>query len=143
MGYGYGASIGAQTAFPNKKVALVTGDGCFHMNLNELCTSVKYNLPIVTVVFNNGVLGMVRQWQTQFYEKRYSSTTLERQTDFVMLAEAFGAKGYRVTTIQEFNSAIKDAFESNRPCVIDAVIDKDEKVLPMIPAGKTIDEIIM
>ncbi|MEG1609139.1 MAG: thiamine pyrophosphate-dependent enzyme, partial [Clostridia bacterium] len=143
MGYGYGASVGAQIAFPNKKVALVTGDGCFHMNLNELCTSVKYNLPIVTIVFNNSVLGMVRQWQTQFYEKRYASTTLDRVTDYVKLAEAFGAKGYRATTIEEFDKAIKDAFASKCPCVIDAVIDRDEKVLPMIPAGKTIDEIIM
>lgn len=143
MGYGYGASIGAQMANPNKKVALVTGDGCFHMNLNELCTSVKNNLPIVTVVVNNRVLGMVRQWQTFFYDKRYSSTTLERDTDYVKLAEAFGAKGYRVTTIEEFDKAIKDAFASKRPCVIDAVIDKDEKVLPMIPAGKTVEDIIM
>lgn len=143
MGYGYGASIGAQFAFPQRRVALITGDGCFHMNLNELCTSVKYNLPIITVVINNGVLGMVRQWQSFFYEKRYSSTTLDRQTDFVKLAEAFGANGYRATNVQEFDKAMKDALASGRPCVIDAVIDKDENVLPMIAAGKTIDEIIM
>ncbi len=143
MGYGYGAAIGAQYAFPNRKVALCTGDGCFHMNLNELCTSVKYNLPIVTIVFNNQVLGMVRQWQTQFYSKRYSSTTLERATDYVALAEAFGAVGYRATTLEELQDALAKAFATGRPCVIDAVIDRDEKVLPMIPAGKTIDEIIM
>lgn len=143
MGYGYGASIGAQTAFPKRKVALITGDGCFHMNLNELCTSVKFKLPIVTIIFNNNVLGMVRQWQTQFYDKRYSQTTLERETDYVKLAEAFGAKGYRATTIEEFVKALSDAYKSNCPCVIDAVIDRDEKVLPMIPAGKTVDEIII
>lgn len=143
MGYGYGAAIGAQYAFPNRKVALCTGDGCFHMNLNELCTSVKYNLPVVTIVFNNQVLGMVRQWQTQFYGKRYSSTTLERATDYVALAEAFGAVGFRAATLEELQDALAKAFDSHRPCVIDAVIDRDEKVLPMIPAGKTIDEIIM
>ena len=143
MGYGYGAAIGAQYAFPNRKVALCTGDGCFHMNLNELCTSVKYNLPVVTIVFNNQVLGMVRQWQTQFYGKRYSSTTLERATDYVALAEAFGAVGFRATTLEELQDALAKAFDSHRPCVINAVIDRDEKVLPMIPAGKTIDEIIM
>ncbi len=143
MGYGYGAAIGAQYAFPNRRIALCTGDGCFHMNLNELCTSVKYNLPIVTVVFNNQVLGMVRQWQTQFYQRRYSSTTLERATDYVKLAEAFGALGFRATTKEELDKALEEAFASGRPCVIDAVIDRDEKVLPMIPAGKTIDEIIM
>lgn len=143
MGYGYGAAIGAQYAFPNRKVALCTGDGCFHMNLNELCTSVKYNLPVVTIIFNNQVLGMVRQWQTQFYGKRYSSTTLERATDYVALAEAFGAVGYRATTLEELQDALAKAFATGRPCVIDAVIDRDEKVLPMIPAGKTIDEIIM
>ncbi|MEG2413228.1 MAG: biosynthetic-type acetolactate synthase large subunit [Clostridia bacterium] len=143
MGFGYGAAIGAQTAFPDKKVILATGDGCFHMNLNELCTSVSKNLPIVTVVFNNCVLGMVRQWQTQFYGKRYSETTLDRATDYVKLAEAFGAVGYRATTLEQLQKALADAFATHRPCVIDAVIDRDEKVLPMIPAGKTVDEIIM
>ncbi|MEG2676419.1 MAG: thiamine pyrophosphate-dependent enzyme, partial [Clostridia bacterium] len=115
----------------------------FHMNLNELCTSVSKNLPIVTVVFNNCVLGMVRQWQTQFYGKRYSETTLDRATDYVKLAEAFGAVGYRATTLEQLQKALADAFATHRPCVIDAVIDRDEKVLPMIPAGKTVDEIIM
>lgn len=143
MGFGMGAAIGAQVAYPDRKVLLATGDGCFHMNLNELCTAVTNRLPIVIVVFNNSVLGMVRQWQTQFYEKRYSQTTLDRATDYVALAQAFGAKGYRAETIGQFEDAIQDAFKSNCPCVIDAVIDRDEKVLPMIPAGKTIDEIIM
>lgn len=143
MGYGYGAAIGAQTAFPAKRVVHVTGDGCFHMNLNELCTSVKYNLPIITVIFNNNVLGMVRQWQTLFYDKRYAETTLCRSTDYVKLAEAFGAKGYRAKNISEFKAAFKDALDSNMPCVIDAVIDQDEFVWPMIAAGATVDDIRM
>ncbi|MDE6275902.1 MAG: biosynthetic-type acetolactate synthase large subunit [Clostridia bacterium] len=143
MGYGYGASIGAQTAFPKRKVAHITGDGSFHMNLNELCTSVSFGLPIVSVVINNNVLGMVRQWQTQFYGKRYSQTTLERATDYVKLAEAFGAKGYRATTLDELKVALSDAYKSGSPCVIEAIIDRDEKVLPMIPGGKCIDDIIM
>ena len=143
MGYGYGAAIGAQTAFPDRKVAHITGDGSFHMNLNELCTSVSYNLPIVSIVLNNNVLGMVRQWQTQFYGKRYSQTTLERATDYVKLAEAFGGKGFRATTLDELKKALKDAYASKKPCIIEAVIDRDEKVLPMIPPGQTIDEIVM
>ncbi|MDE6758157.1 MAG: biosynthetic-type acetolactate synthase large subunit [Clostridia bacterium] len=143
MGYGYGASIGAQKAYPNRKVAHITGDGSFHMNLNELCTSVSYGLPIVSVVINNNVLGMVRQWQTQFYGKRYSQTTLERATDYVKLAEAFGGVGFRATTLDELKKALKDAYATGKPCIIEAVIDRDEKVLPMIPAGHSIDEIIM
>ena len=143
MGYGYGAAIGAQKAYPNRRVAHVTGDGSFHMNLNELCTSVSFGLPIVSLVINNSVLGMVRQWQTQFYGKRYSQTTLERATDYVKLAEAFGGVGYRATTLDELKKALKDAYATGKPCIIEAVIDRDEKVLPMIPAGKSVDEIIM
>lgn len=143
MGYGYGASIGAQSAFPKRKLAHITGDGSFHMNLNELCTSVTYNLPIVSIVLNNSVLGMVRQWQTQFYGKRYSQTTLERATDYVKLADAFGAKGFRATTLDELKAALKEAYALKKPCIIEAVIDRDEKVLPMIPPGQTIDEIVM
>lgn len=143
MGFGYGASIGAQVAKPDRKVVMITGDGSFHMNLNELCTAVTYNLPIVTVVVNNHVLGMVRQWQTQFYGKRYSCTTLDRKTDYVKLAEAFGALGFRATNLEELDEALKKALASGRPCVIDAVIDRDEKVLPMIPPGGSIDDIVM
>ena len=143
MGFGYGASIGAQVAKPDRKVVMITGDGSFHMNMNELCTAVTYNLPIVTVVVNNHVLGMVRQWQTQFYGKRYSCTTLDRKTDYVKLAEAFGALGFRATTLEELDEALKKALASGRPCVIDAVIDRDEKVLPMIPPGGSIDDIVM
>ena len=143
MGFGYGASIGAQVARPDCKVVMITGDGSFHMNMNEMCTAVTYNLPIVTVVVNNHVLGMVRQWQTQFYGKRYSCTTLDRKTDYVKLAEAFGALGFRATTVEELDEALKKALASGRPCVIDAVIDRDEKVLPMIPPGGSIDDIVM
>ena len=143
MGFGYGASIGAQVAKPDRKVVMITGDGSFHMNMNEMCTAVTYNLPIVTVVVNNHVLGMVRQWQTQFYGKRYSCTTLDRKTDYVKLAEAFGALGFRATTLEELDEALKKALASGRPCVIDAVIDRDEKVLPMIPPGGSIDDIVM
>ena len=143
MGYGYGASIGAQVAFPERRVVHITGDGSFHMNLNEACTAVSYKLPIITVIFNNRVLGMVRQWQTCFYQKRYSQTDPERQTDFVKLIEAFGGKGYRATTLEEFREAFKKAQKDNCPVWIDCAIPKDEKVLPLIPAGKTVDDIII
>ena len=143
MGYGYGAAVGAQVACPDKKVVHVTGDGSFHMNLNEICTAVSYKLPIVTVVTNNEVLGMVRQWQTSFYGKRYSSTDPHRQTDYVKLAEAFGATGYRCRTIGEFRDVMAKALQADGPVIIDAIIDKDERVLPFIPAGQTIRNVII
>ena len=144
MGFGYGAAIGAQLALgTDKRVVMLTGDGSFHMNLNEACTAVSYDLPIITVIFNNQVLGMVRQWQTSFYEKRYSSTDPCRRTDFVKLAEGFGAKGYRCTNMEEFRTALADALTNKSPSWIECVIGKDEKVLPMIPGGATVDNIIM
>ena len=144
MGFGYGAAIGAQMALGNDaRVVMLTGDGSFHMNLNEACTAVSYGLPIITVIFNNQVLGMVRQWQTTFYEKRYSDTDPHRRTDFVKLAEGFGAKGYRATTPAEFKAAFADAMQQKGPSWIDCRIGKDEKVLPMIPGGGTINDIIM
>ena len=144
MGFGYGAAIGAQMALGrDARVVMLTGDGSFHMNLNEGCTAVSYDLPIITVIFNNQVLGMVRQWQTTFYEKRYSDTDPHRKTDFVKLAEAFGAKGYRATTPAEFKVAFADAMKQQGPSWIDCRIGKDEKVLPMIPGGGTIEDIIM
>lgn len=143
MGYGYGAALGAQVAFPDRPVIHITGDGSFHMNMNECCTAVSYNLPVVTVIMNNTVLGMVRQWQAAFYGERYCSTSPERKTDYKAVAEGFGAKGYRVTNLKEFEQALRDALASKRPCWIECPIDKDEKVLPMIPPGQTIDEIIM
>ena len=142
MGFGYGASVGAKTAFPGRTVMHITSDGCFHMNMNELCTAVTYKLPIISVVLNNSVLGMVRQWQTLFYGERYSCTTLDRETDYVKLAEAFGGVGYRCTTLEELNAALDKAVKSDKPVVIDAVIDRNEMVLPMIPAGKTIVDIV-
>lgn len=144
MGFGYGAAIGAQMALGrDARVVMLTGDGSFHMNLNEACTAVSYDLPIITVIFNNQVLGMVRQWQTTFYEKRYSDTDPHRKTDFVKLAEGFGAKGYRAATPAEFKAAFADAMKQKGPSWIDCHISKDEKVLPMIPGGGTVNDIIM
>ena len=144
MGFGYGAAIGAQMALGrDARVVMLTGDGSFHMNLNEACTAVSYDLPIITVIFNNQVLGMVRQWQTTFYEKRYSDTDPHRKTDFVKLAEGFGAKGYRAATPAEFKAAFADAMKQKGPSWIDCRIGKDEKVLPMIPGSGTVNDIIM
>ena len=144
MGFGYGAAIGAQMALGrDQRVIMLTGDGSFHMNLNEGCTAVSYHLPIITVIFNNQVLGMVRQWQTSFYGKRYSSTDPHRKTDFVKVAEGFGTKGYRAATPAEFRAAFADALKQEGPCWIDCRIGKDEKVLPMIPGGGDINDIIM
>ena len=141
MGYGLGAAIGAAVATGDRTV-LITGDGSFGMNLNELATAVTYNTPVVIVLLNNGVLGMVRQWQTLFYGKRYSNTVLGRQTDFVKLAEAFGAKAERVDNIDDFRAAFTKAMDAHCPYLIDTLIDKDEFVLPMLPPGGSIDDII-
>ena len=144
MGFGYGAAIGAQMALGrDQRVVMFTGDGSFHMNLNEACTAVSYELPIITVIFNNSVLGMVRQWQTIFYEKRYSQTDPHRKTDFVKLADGFGLKGYRCRNLPEFQAAFADAMKQKGPTWIECIIDKDEKVLPMIPGGGDINDIIM
>ena len=141
MGYGMGAAIGAQMA-TGLKTVLITGDGSFGMNLNEMATAVTYNTPIVIVLMNNGVLGMVRQWQTLFFGKRYSSTILERKTDFVKLAEAFGAKAARAATTEEFQKAFQEAMAHDGPFLIDTFIGKDEFVLPMLPPGGSMDDII-
>ena len=144
MGFGYGASIGAQIGLgPDARVVMLTGDGSFHMNLNEGCTAVSYGLPIITVIFNNQVLGMVRQWQTAFYGRRYSNTDPQRRTDFAKVAEGFGAKGYRCETLAEFKAAFADAMKQKGPSWIDCRIGKDEKVLPMIPGGGDINDIMM
>lgn len=144
MGYGYGAAIGAQIAKgKNQRVVHLTGDGSFHMNLNEAVTAVSYDLPVITVIFNNQVLGMVRQWQTLLYGKRYSSTDPHRRTDYVKLAAGFGAKGYHCETLEEFESAFRKALANEGPTWIECMIEKDEKVLPMIPAGATIEDIIL
>lgn len=142
MGYGLGAAIGAQIA-SGKKTILVTGDGSFGMNLNELATAVTYNIPVIIVLLNNGVLGMVRQWQTLFFGKRYSNTVLGRKTDFPLLAKAFGAEGYRCKTPEELEAAMAKAMEADGPVLIEAIIEKDEFVLPMLPPGGSIDDIIV
>ena len=142
MGFGYGAAIGAQIAFPGRTVVHITGDGSFHMNLNEICTAVSYRLPVITVIMNNRVLGNVRQWQTMFYGSRYSQTDPHRKTDYVKLADAFGAVGYRASNIAELREALRKAQQSDGPVLIDCQIDKDERVLPMIPAGGTIDDLV-
>ena len=141
MGYGMGAAIGSCIA-DGKRTVLITGDGSFGMNLNELATAVSNNLPLVIVIINNGVLGMVRQWQTLFYDKHYSQTTLNRKTDFVKLAEAFGAKGARVFDHQQLKKAMDEAFNEDGPYLIDCAIDMDEMVLPMIPPGGTMNDVI-
>jgi acetolactate synthase-1/2/3 large subunit len=141
MGFGMGAAMGAYVATKDP-VILVTGDGSFGMNLNELATAVTYKMPIVIVLMNNGVLGMVRQWQTLFFGKRYSNTVLDRKTDFVKLAQAFGADGYLAETEVEFKRAFESALKANKPVVIDVRIDKDELVLPMLPPGGAISDII-
>ena len=143
MGYGYGAAIGAQIGNEDKRVIHFTGDGSFHMNLNEACTAVSNNLPIITIIMNNSVLGMVYQWQTIFYGKRFSNTTPERKTDFVKLAEGFGGTGYRATTPEEFEEAMKKALQADGPVWIDCVISREERVLPMIPSGKNVEDMII
>ena len=142
MGYGMGAAIGA--AFGSKeRTVLITGDGSFGMNLNELATAVTYNVPLTIVLLNNGVLGMVRQWQTLFFGERYSNTVLGRKTDFSKLADAFGAKSFTVDNPDSFRDAFRNASESDGPCLIEVLIDKDEFVLPMLPPGGSIDDIIV
>ncbi|MCH5212370.1 MAG: biosynthetic-type acetolactate synthase large subunit [Oscillospiraceae bacterium] len=138
MGYGLGASLGAKAAFPDKIVINVAGDGGFRMNMNELATAVRHNLPIIEVIVDNRVLGMVRQWQTLFYEGRYSHTVLDDQVDYVKLAEAIGCDAYMATTPEEFADVLGKAIASGRPTVIDARIDKDENVYPMVAPGESI-----
>ena len=140
MGYGLGASLGAKLGCPDKLVVNVAGDGCFRMNMNEIATAVRYNIPIVQLVLNNHVLGMVRQWQTLFYGRRYSATVLEDQVDFVKLAEAMGAEGIRVTKCEEVAPALEKAISLGRPVVLDCIIDSDDKVFPMMPAGAPLEE---
>ncbi|MBE5747512.1 MAG: biosynthetic-type acetolactate synthase large subunit [Clostridiales bacterium] len=141
MGFGLGAAIGSYVATKDP-VVLITGDGSFGMNLNELATAVSYKIPVVIVLLNNGVLGMVRQWQTLFFGKRYSNTVLSRKTDFVALAKSFGAEGVLAETPIEFKRAFEAAVKADKPTVIDVRIDKDEMVLPMLPPGGAISDII-
>ena len=142
MGFGLGAAIGAKVANPDKTVFNIAGDGSFGMNCNEFATAVKYNIPIKVIVMNNNALGMVRQWQSLFYEARYSQTTLDRATDFVKLAEAFGGVGFRVEKREELENVLKEALAINKPVIIDYRIDSDKKVFPMVAPGAPIHQII-
>ena len=143
MGFGLGAAIGAQMGNPDKRVIHITGDGCFRMNCHELCTVQHYNLPIISIVFNNGTLGMVRQWQNLIYEGRFSATTLDRGPDFVKLAEAYGLKGFRVTTISEMKTALDEALACGTGAVIDCRLEMDEMVRPMVAAGSHITNFLL
>lgn len=143
MGFGMGAAIGAQTAHPEERVTLVTGDGSFHMNCNELVTLKSYRLPVVVLIMNNSVLGMVRQWQKLFYGNRFSETDPHRATDFAALAKAYGVEGMTVTRQQDVVPALEKAYSLNAPAVIDCHISPDENVLPMIPPGKTPEDMIL
>ena len=144
MGYGYGAAIGAAVADGGKRPIIhITGDGSFHMNMNEACTAVSYNLPVITVIMNNSVLGMVRQWQKTFYGKRYSSSEPERKTNYKAVAEGFGLTGFKCTNLAEFKEAFNKALELKAPVWIECVIDREEAVLPMIPAGGSVDDMII
>ena len=140
MGYGLGAAIGAKTAYPDKVVVNIAGDGCFRMNMNEIATATRSNIPVIELVFNNHVLGMVRQWQTLFYGERYSHTVLNDKVDFVKLAEAMGAKAYRITKKEEVEPILKEAIALGKPVVIDCIIDSDDKVFPMVAPGKNLDD---
>ena len=143
MGFGLGAAIGAKVGNPDKVVVHTTGDGCFRMNCHELCTVEHYKLPIITVIFNNGCLGMVRQWQNLIYEKRFSETTLDRGPDFVKLAQAYGLEGFRVKNRAEMEDAFQRALDSGRGCVIDCVLDMDEMVRPMVAGGAHITDFLL
>lgn len=140
MGYGLGACIGAKVGMPEKICINIAGDGCFRMNMNELATASRYNIPIIQVVLNNHVLGMVRQWQTLFYDQRYSQTVLEDKVDFCQVAKGLGCQAVRVTKKEEFSVALEKAIQDKEPCLIEVVIQKDDKVFPMVPAGAPISE---
>ena len=143
MGYGYGAAIGAKIARgKDTTVVHFTGDGSFHMNMNEICTAVSYGVHVITVIFNNSVLGMVRQWQGAFYDRRFSSSEPERITNYKAVAEGFGGHGFRCETPAEFEVAMKQALEMDGPVWIECIVDREEKVLPMIPGGKTVHDTI-
>lgn len=142
MGFGLGASIGTQIACPDKRVFNIAGDGSFRMNLHELATAVEYDLPIIVVIMNNHVLGMVRQWQNLFYDRRFSNTCLDRCTDFVKLAEAFGAVGYNLVNKEDVEETLQKALVQKGPVVINCEIDRDLKVLPMVPPGAAIQDVI-
>ncbi len=141
MGYGLGACIGAQVGNPDKTCINIAGDGCFRMNMNELATASRFDLPVIEIIINNHVLGMVRQWQTLFYEGRYSQTVLNDKVDYCKVAEGLGCDAYRVSKKEEFAPALKSAIKNKRPAVIECIIDEDDKVFPMVPSGKPLSEV--
>ncbi|QUH30958.1 biosynthetic-type acetolactate synthase large subunit [Vallitalea guaymasensis] len=143
MGYGFGACLGAKVGNPDKIVVNIAGDGSFRMNFNELLTAVRHNIKIIVLVINNGVLGMVRQWQTLFYDERYSFTTLNQDLDYVKLAESMGAVGFNITSKDQVEDVFKKAIEETKPVIINCVIDKDDKVFPMVAPGKPIEDVIV
>lgn len=141
MGYGLGACIGAQVGRPDDICINIAGDGCFRMNMNELATASRYNIPIIQVVINNHVLGMVRQWQTLFYGKRYSQTVLNDAVDFCKVAEGLGCKAIKITKKEEVEPALKEAIAAKCPVLLECIIEEDDKVFPMVPAGKPLSEV--
>ena len=141
MGYGLGACIGAKVGKPDKICINIAGDGCFRMNMNEMATAGRYNIPIIEVVINNHVLGMVRQWQTLFYGKRYSQTVLSDGVDYCMVARGLGCEAMRITRKEEVADAIAKAVEMNRPVLIECIIPEDDKVFPMVPSGAALSEV--
>ena len=141
MGYGLGACIGAKMGRPDEHVINIAGDGCFRMNMNELATASRYNIPIIQIVINNHVLGMVRQWQTLFYGHRYSNTILDDKMDFVKVSEGMGVKSYRATTKEEFKAALDEALTLEEPVMIECVIECDDKVWPMVAPGDSIENV--
>ena len=144
MGFGLGAAIGAQAANPDYVVVNITGDGCFHMNMQELATAAKYELPVIDVIINNNVLGMVRQWQNLFYEKRFSNTTLDKKTDYEMVSRGLGAQAFTATNKAELEAAMAAAVANRTmPTVINCITNPDDFVLPMVPAGHSIEEPIL
>jgi acetolactate synthase-1/2/3 large subunit len=142
MGYGFPAAIGAKVGRPDKTVIDIAGDGSFQMNSQELATVVQNDIPVIAVIMNNGYLGMVRQWQELFYDKRYSHTNIKGSVDFVKLAEAYGALGLRAERPSEVRPAIEEAIKSGRPTVIDVIVECEANVYPMVPAGAAINEIL-
>ena len=141
MGYGLGACIGAKVGQPDKCVINIAGDGCFRMNMNELATASRFDIPIIQIIINNHVLGMVRQWQTLFYEGRYSQTVLNDKVDFCAVSKGLGCEAVKVTKKEEFAPALKKAIESKKPYVIECVINEDDKVFPMVPGGSPLSDV--
>ena len=143
MGYGFGAGMGAKVGNPDRTVVNIAGDGSFFMNCNELSSLAKHNIPLIELVFENNTLGMVRQWQRLFYDKRFSQTDIDRGTDLMKLADAFGIEGVRITKKSEIKPMLEKALSCGRPCLVDVIINKDINVLPMVPAGADVSEPIM